>query len=114
MTRRVVAAVVGLVVGAGDAALAHDPYSEWQQPSGASCCSGRDCRPMQACMAEGGKIGTVVNGGCVPLPENKRVPAPREVWETSPEPLHVCAGPVFMDGRIVELHVFCWDYAAGS
>jgi hypothetical protein len=109
---RFVVAAVLLATSFG--AAAHDPYTEWRQPTGASCCSGRDCKAMQACTTPDGSIGAVLNGTCFALPPDRRVPAPVDVWQSSSEALHVCAAPIYLDGRVTALHVYCWDYAIGS
>lgn len=95
-------------------AAAHDVYGRWQRPTGGSCCSNQDCRPVQACRADDGGIGALVDGRCFGLPEQARVPAPVEVWENSPESLHACFRSAYVNGQLVGIIVFCWDFAAST
>jgi len=50
-------------------AVAHDPYSDWKLPSGASCCSNQDCRPVRAYRdPDDGWWRAQVNGQWRPVP----------------------------------------------
>lgn len=59
--------VLAALIAAGPA-RAHDPYSDWKQPSGASCCNDRDCRPTRAWRGDDGWWNAEVNGFWVKVP----------------------------------------------
>lgn len=80
-------------------ALAHDMYGEYKQNgSEASCCSGKDCRPVTMCtlpsgqegfiyipMEDSGRIMTEVPGRCLPIPWDRVIPQPSHDGQN-----HIC------------------------
>lgn len=91
-----------------------DPYATWVRPGGGSCCSGRDCAPVQACTVDG-RDGWLERGRCWPLPPDREVPPPPEVWQYGD--LHVCRSWTdgFADGAIAPVPiVYCWSMARGA
>ncbi len=71
---------------------AHDWYGELKQPGSAvSCCSDRDCQPVEGCIQDG-REGLRIQGQCRAIPWDKVLPV------SSPD-----------GGR----HA-CWDYVNGQ
>lgn len=110
MKGKVVVVVVGLTshlwsVGVG----AHDPYSGWYDREHKSCCNNRDCASAEPCLVEG-REGWLERGKCWPLPPDREMTPPAEVWKHGH--LHVCRewGPI--PGQ--PPRVRCWVMARGA
>jgi hypothetical protein len=90
--RAVLLSGLTVLLGAPPGASAHDWYTELRRPDGkGSCCSDRDCRPVEQCTLPSGKDGLSIEGRCVSIPRDKVLPV---------------ASP---DGRS---HA-CWNYLNG-
>ncbi|MCD6069606.1 MAG: hypothetical protein K0S42_122 [Microvirga sp.] len=87
MTNRKVAPLaVGLSLIASGAA-AHEWYSGLKNPTGGSCCNGKDCFPVESCSLPDRKEGLQIEGACRPIPRDRIIDLP------SPDgQLHACWG----------------------
>lgn len=92
-----------------------DPYEGWTRPGGGSCCSGRDCAPVQACTIDG-REGWLEGGRCWPLPPDRETQPPPEVWQYGD--LHVCRSwtvGIRPDGTVGHVSVvYCWAMTRGA
>jgi hypothetical protein len=59
-----------LPLGTGPAA-AHGWYTGLVSPQGQSCCNDRDCHPVGQCVRADGKEGLLIEGDCLPIPQEK-------------------------------------------
>jgi hypothetical protein len=67
--------------------LNHDPYTGWRQPGGfGECCHRQHCRRSSYCPLPDGGVGLMLDGSCIPIPEELIVPHPSpDGWP------HICA-----------------------
>ena len=60
-----------LAAAAPASASAHDWYTGLRDGTGASCCGGRDCRPVGLCVLPDREQGLLIAGVCLPIPWDK-------------------------------------------
>ncbi len=84
-------AIAVFMIGAftGGRARAHEPYGDWRQPGGASCCSDlqRECRPVRSYLGDDGRHYVFLSGRWKPVPPGNVLKRPSPDGNS-----HVCAG----------------------
>jgi hypothetical protein len=86
-------------------AAAHDPYAEWKDRAGISCCHQKDCHPARYCIRAGGDEGVEMpDGVCAPIPHRQQVP-----YVTPDGGPHICTEETAVGWR-----VRCWAPGAGA
>ncbi|MCS7001524.1 MAG: hypothetical protein NZ518_01620 [Dehalococcoidia bacterium] len=107
----VVARLTAALLVVATPAAAHEPYSTWKDRDGSSCCGNKDCQPVQPCWIDG-RIGMIDEGQCWPLPPEKEIKAPPEVYEHGDT--HACFVRRWRSRELLG-HVFrCWTHMPRS
>lgn len=84
------------------AAVAHDWYSNLVSPTGQSCCSNKDCRPVDSRYnPESRRLELGIDGTWTPIDTSKIIPVPSADGGT-----HACFAKIWRENKMIP-HFYC-------